>query len=218
MFKGRKRATERLGPLINFDDRYHTVENLGLLVLCEEIDLKMSAICLNKHCPFVLEPKSSFQTFINYVILAVVLGQILWIPYLFSFERALDRSSFSVLFFFDCFYFLDIYLQLSTAIKHKHHTTGTVLNIAVERIKNGWFLMDILSALPIDYIIYAVNPNERSVLIFKLNRLLKGYKLIRCMSKKESEIVMDIIMLKFMKYVLIYIILCKFVNEHQKSF
>lgn len=173
----------------------------------------MSAICLNKHCPFVLEPKSSFQTFINSIILIVVLLQILWIPYVFSFERHLNPSSFSILFLFDCFYFLDIYLQLSTAIKHKHHTSGTTLAIAVERIKKGWFLIDVLSAIPLDYVAYAVNPNQRSVVLFKLNRLLKGYKIIRYLSKRESEIVMDIIALKFMKYILIYIVLCKFLCE-----
>lgn len=186
------------------------VNNLGLLVLSGEIELKMKAICLNKHCPFVLEPQSSFQTLLNHVILFITFLQILWIPYVFSFERIISPTSFSTLFFFDIFYFLDIYLQLSTAIKHRNHTSASTLEIAVEKIRSIWFLIDVLAAVPVDYVAYVVNAKSRVVVFFKLNRLLKGYKLVMYMSQRENKIIMGILTTKFLKYVLIYVIMCKF--------
>lgn len=200
---------EKLGSLIHAEDRYHTVNNLGLLVLSEDIELKMKAICLNKHCPFVLEPNSSFQTFFYHLLLMVVFLQLIWIPYVFSFEHTLSDTSFSVLFLLDGFYFLDIYLQLSTAIKHRNHTSASTLQIAVEKIRSVWFLIDVLATVPIDYIVYIVDPELRWVVFFKLNRLLKAYKLVMYMSRKENKIIMNIVTVKFLKYILIYAITCK---------
>lgn len=180
-------------------------------MLCEEIELKMSAICLNRHCPFILEPKSSFHTVFDRILLLVILLQIIWIPYVFAFEHTLNATSFSILFLFDSFYFFDIYLQLSTAIKHKHHTVAEVLNIAVERIKHGWFLVDLLATVPVDYAAYLIQSQGKLIVLFKLNRLLKAYKLIAYMIMKENEIIVDIIRMKFMKYILIYAIMCKLI-------
>lgn len=185
------------------------VDNLGLLVLSEEIELKMKAICLNNHCPFILEPNSSFQSFYNHLLLVIIFLQCMYIPYAFSFERSVDPTTFSVLFVFDCFYLLDIYIQLSTAIKHRNHTSATMFKIAAEKVKKRWFLMDLLAIMPLDYIAYIVDPKKRLVTLFKLNRLLKGYRLIMYMSKREYETTTHIIMTKFFKYILIYTIMCE---------
>lgn len=167
----------------------------------------MKAICLNKHCPFVLEPNSSFQTYFRHALLFVILLQNLWIPYVFAFEHVVGGTSFSTLFLFDCFYFLDIYLQLSTAIKHRNHTSASNLAIAVEKIRSVWFLIDVLATIPADYVVYYFNSKQRLVAFLKLNRLLKGYKLVRYVSRKENDVIMGIVTLKFLKYILIYVIM-----------
>lgn len=173
----------------------------------------MSAICLKRHCPFILEPKSSFDNFLKHLILLIIVLQVVWIPYMFSFERTLGPSSFSLLFLFDLFYFLDIYLQLSTAIKHKRHTNATALQIAVEKMKNVWFLVDVSATIPLDYYAYIISCEERLIVLFKLNRLLKAYRLLTFMSKKENEIIVNIVGIKLLKYLLIYVIICKLFEQ-----
>lgn len=103
--------------LVRPSDRLHTSKNLNKLVLSEDVELKIEAICLNERCPFVIEATSSFRRVWENVILISVLIHAAVLPYAISFSRQITPFLYSVLLIVDITYFLDIYIQLSTSVK-----------------------------------------------------------------------------------------------------
>lgn len=53
--------------------RGHCSNYLDLYVLSEDVELKMKAICLTGHCPYVLEPDSSFLKGWTTIIVMVIM-------------------------------------------------------------------------------------------------------------------------------------------------
>lgn len=50
-----------------YEGPWHCSDFLNLLALSKEVELKMQSICLTGHCPFVMEPSSSFLQFWSYI-------------------------------------------------------------------------------------------------------------------------------------------------------
>lgn len=213
----RKSCTE--AHLVRRDDHHlHTSENLDLLVLSEEVELKIQAICLNSECPFVMEPTSSFRRFCDYLILAAVLLQSAILPYNISFNREFSQIVFSMTILLDLVYFFDIYLQISTAVKRRMHSINTTERIILYKMKQISFLIDLVATIPVDYIGIMLKATPHTVVLLKINRLFKIYKLINLIQEKESNLLINSLHIRLIKHACVYILASKYKTGENNSF
>lgn len=179
-------------------------EYLDLLVLSEEVELKMQVICLRGSCPFILEPNSSFRHFTHYLVLFAAVVQSILLPYDIAFNRKISSTLFTFLFVMDVIYFMDIYLKLSTALKIHNILTSHSSKIIIERLKEVNFLVDIIATIPADYSSLLFKMPTHLEALLRINRLLKIYELIRFVTTQESSIKMNSLSARLFKYLFIY--------------
>lgn len=177
-----------------------------MLVLSEDVELKIEAICLNERCPFVIETTSSFKRFCDNVILVAVLLHGLILPYTIFFKREITPFLYSILLLVDLIYFIDIYVQLSTSVKKGNLTITSPLYIVIHKVKDLFFILDIFSTLPVDYVALAAGSTKHVAALCKLNRLLKIYKVFNRIWDKEEELTVDPMKIRLIKYFALYTI------------
>lgn len=191
------------------EDHFRTSKNLDLLVLSEEVELKIQAVCLNSDCPFVLEPTSSFRRFCDYLILTAVLLQSAILPYNISFRRGFTPLLFSISILLDFVYFFDIYLQVSTAVKGKMHTISSPSKVLLYKMKRVSFLVDLAATIPIDYLSMLLKSSAHWSSLLKANRLFKIYKLINFIHQRESNLMINSLHIRLIKHACVYILTSK---------
>lgn len=190
--------------LVRQRDRMHTSKNLNMLVISEDVELKIEAICLNDRCPFVMETASSFRRFCDNVNLIAVLVHAAILPYAIFFNREITPFLYSILFLVDIIYFLDIYIQLSTALKKNNLSITAPSSIVIHKVKSLLFLLDIFASLPADYVALAAGSTKHVAALCKLNRLLKIYKLFTRIWEKEGQLTVDVMKIRLLKYFCFY--------------
>lgn len=92
-------------------------ENLDLLTLSDEVELRVDSVCLSGQCPFIMDPDTSFRKFCDIIVIFAVIVQSFLIPKSAFFAEQMTSGEMSTLFLMDVIYFVDIYLQVSTAVK-----------------------------------------------------------------------------------------------------
>lgn len=113
-------------------DGVHTSEFLNMLVLSDDVDLKLKAIFLTKQWPFILDPESEITIlWYFFTILSIVLMDIA-LPFHVCFKYQ-NQNLKNILTFLDFMYLLDVYVQLSTAIKLKQQTITKMSQITIYR-------------------------------------------------------------------------------------
>lgn len=185
---------------------YYCSTHLDLLALSKKVELKMQVICLEGSCPFVLEPNSSFRIFTKYVNLFAIFMQCLILPYCIAFVRRIPDDLFFICFLLDMFYFLDIYLILSTAIKYHNRLISKPSQIVVERLKDIHFLIDILGSIPIDYVASVLSISAHAFALLKLNRLLRIHRFLKYFNSLENSLKYDDLIVQIIKYCFLYTI------------
>lgn len=113
-------------------DGVHTSEFLNMLVLSDDVDLKLKAIFLTKQFPFILDPDSDVAIVWYYITIAVVMVMDIFLPLnvCFDYESFFCKLLLTIL---DILYMLDVYIQLSTAIKLKQQTITKMTQITIYR-------------------------------------------------------------------------------------
>lgn len=190
--------------LMTLTEIQHTSMNLGLIVLSDNVELKIKAICLNAECPYVFEPSSTFKFFCSVLILIAIILQSAILPYLISFKRRIPLEFKPILFLLDCLYLFDIYLQLSTAIKGRIYTINTIGAIILYKFKQVVFLIDVIAILPLDYIADAMTASEHMVALLKINRLLKFHTVITFTKSNKNDYRSCSLKTKLQKYIMLY--------------
>ncbi|GJQ83461.1 hypothetical protein Trydic_g8587 [Trypoxylus dichotomus] len=186
--------------------RAHRVraDNLDLLALSDDVELQVDSICLSGSCPFIMEPDTSFRRCCDIVVIFAVLVQVYIIPKAALYHNRLTEGEMSTLFLMDVIYYLDIYLQISTAEQKNNSLIADFRAIIVIRLKQLTFLVDVLATLPLDYVLFISSSSSFGV-YFKLFRLLKVYKVIRILKHLESLFVVDMRIVTVIKYVFLYV-------------
>lgn len=113
-------------------DGVHTSEFLNMLVLSDDVDLKLKAIFLTKHFPFILDPESSVAVWWHHITLMVIFLSTILSPLYVCFEYRTSTLNI-MLIAFDILYILDVYIQLCTAIKLKQQTVTKMRVITLLR-------------------------------------------------------------------------------------
>ena len=178
--------------------------NLDLLALSDKTDLQVNSICLRNRCPFIIDPVRGFYKFCNFMVLVSVMCQGIVIPKALFFSRTLTYSDLTFCFIMDIFYFLDIYLQVSSVVKTKHTLLTNFTQILILRVKEVPFLIDFIASFPLDYIAYAMYADMYVVAICKLFKLLKMYKVYTSINAYQDKISANTIMVAICKYTLMY--------------
>lgn len=184
--------------------------NLGLLALAEDVELKIKAICLNAQCPYILEPQSTLRKFFSVMVILSAIFQSVVLPYYISFERKIPPTLKALLFFFDCIYLLDIYLQLTTLIRGRITTMSTFTSIMLYRFKELSFLIDIIAIFPIDYIVSAFDVSDHTEALLKLNRILKIHIFFAFIMHQEKDFRRNFLVLQLLKYMILYFFTSKY--------
>lgn len=110
------------------------------------------------------------------------------IPYRIGFSHDTEPGDFGFILdvFIDMFFIVDIYLNFRTAVWNQHGTlTYEPKGIAMHYLK-GWFIVDVLGCLPINYVLLVIDPHAasdssagRGNKVFRVLRLFKLLKLLR---------------------------------------
>lgn len=181
-------------------DKTFTSQYMDLIVLSQEVELKVQAVCLSSKCPLVMDPNSSFRVFCQYFIISTACAQFVITPYVVFFRSSTLMYVENILFVLDLFYYLDIYIQLSTAVKDKDKLISNGRDILLFRLKDMMFIVDIFSALPYvtllsffrrpDYALYGALP-----------RIIKIYKIFTLYNEKEKNLWTNNVYIRFIKYI-----------------
>lgn len=188
-------------------DGVHTSEYLDMLVLSDDVDLKLKAIFLTKNFPFILDPDSSVAMCWQWIVVVAVLVMFVMVPLYVCFRYRVQWLRL-LLIFLDVIYILDVFVQMSTAIKLKQQTVTTVGNILLLRFKRMRFIIDIIAALPMDhYLYFCTDMSLVYINQIKLLRLLKVHKVAQVIFYYESMSWEHLLILRLVKYLFFLMIL-----------
>ncbi|KAK9703896.1 Cyclic nucleotide-binding domain [Popillia japonica] len=187
-------------------DRSFSSNYLNTLVITDSMGLKRKMICLSTECPFVMDPDSSFKRFLNYLITAAAVIQILILPYVMFFLSAISSRLLRLMVIIDMLYWLDIYLKLSTAVKVSNTITLVrPRDIIQYQFKQNSFILDIISAFPLYYILVFLNIRSQLVRLSSILRLLRFAEIFKLISEKEKDLTIDSIYVRGIKYLAVYL-------------
>nr|XP_022912668.1 uncharacterized protein LOC111423625 [Onthophagus taurus] len=178
---------------------------LDFMVLSEEVELKIQAICLTSQCPLIMEPQSSFRHFCDWIVLICICVQFILIPKVAFFDVEVSPQSMVYLSILDMTNYFDIYLQLTTAINLQSQIISKCGEIFLHRIVQFTFLIDVVASFPYPLLVKYVGLKDL-VLLSTLPRVIKIYKLFVLIDEKLKSPFRRNIFLKIIKYVLLHLI------------
>ncbi|GJQ69135.1 hypothetical protein Trydic_g6293 [Trypoxylus dichotomus] len=184
---------------------HHVSRFLNLYVLTDDVELKVSAICLNTKCPFVLEPQSTFRITCDYLILVAAITQSILIPYLAVFSAGLTVEQRAFLYMLDVVYVWGLYIELSTAVKVSGRMISKVHEIFIYKIKQTYTLIDIVSTIPLEFLGFLTSTDPQVEIIMHMNRVLKIYRLFRLIVLAELNVWRSYMKMRLVKFSFLFI-------------
>jgi CRP-like cAMP-binding protein len=140
----------------------------------------------------LIEPTSLFKSIWDNVVLFITLYTMLIMPYNIAFDKNSTSKGAIVDACFDIIFIIDVVIQFFIPVKAEGVSYTTLTHIAIYYL-SGWFLLDLLSAFPINLILTLLESDigyykiSRIIYIFKLNRLLKLIKIISRRDRTTPE-------------------------------
>lgn len=150
----------------------------------------------------IMSPDSNFRQHWDLVQVPLLLYVALLIPYRIGFSHDTEPGDFGFVLdvFIDMFFIADIYLNFRTAVWNQHGTlTYESKGIAKAYIK-GWFVVDTLGCLPVNYVLLIIDPQGSSdsgagrgnkvlrvLRLFKLLKLLRLARLQRIVKRYQEQ-------------------------------
>lgn len=113
-------------------DGVHTSEFLNRFVLTDDVDLKLKAIFLTRRFPFILDPDSDVAICWQYITMLTILAMSILLPMYTCFGYHIFAIEIPIILL-DIMYLIDIYVQISTAVKLKQQTIAKMRHIALYR-------------------------------------------------------------------------------------
>lgn len=159
----------------------HTSVYLPLLNLGEEIEVMKDITCLKTTIPWVMDPESHFIKFWKLLLLIPVCFSVLSYPAILGWYETVPKWLFSMSQLLCFIYFIDIIMQLSTAVKKKTRVTVNSSGILVYHLKKFSFYADLITAIPLPLFFYSYPNEEYGDALFRVSiavALLKMYKIV----------------------------------------
>ncbi|KAK9693400.1 hypothetical protein QE152_g34229 [Popillia japonica] len=150
--------------------------------------LKKRVICLRPTCPYLLEPSSSFKKYCDYLVLATIIVQSLVLPYLCFFFKRLNAVKDGWLYMLDVIFIFGLYLEMSTAVKTHKKTLMKVSEIFIYKSKLFTTWVDIFSTIALEMVASLMGLDSRSMNLFRLNRVLRVYKVFWLIQRAELNV------------------------------
>lgn len=136
LFKETKRNTPVQLSEYGIIDGVHTSEYLNMIVLSDNVDLKLKAIFLKKHFPFILDPDSDLANCWQYFMLICIFTMDILLPIYVCYNFNVANMKF-IIYGLDFFYFVDAFIQMFMAIKLKQQTISTFKQILLHRFETS---------------------------------------------------------------------------------
>lgn len=175
---------------------------LDMLVISDEYELDTETILMKTTCPIIFQPDSIIIR--AWKKLIALLSLLMALTYIFYLSLSMDVIDLYTLFiyFVTLVWILDVYIQISTAIKTKDAIITDISRIAVIRLSSIKFFVDIIAALPFEVIAYLMIGNMSTQLhhIMQVNRLVKSYRIFELFDISETSSANKIILMKYLKY------------------
>lgn len=191
---------------------YHTSRFLGLYVLSEEVELKKKIICLKSTCPYLLEPSSSFKIFCDYLILATIVVQTIFLPYMCFFRQEFTMAEIGWFYMLDLLYVFGIYLDLSTVIEDNKKVISNLNMIIIYKGKQISTLIDIFSTLPLELLSGLLIAGPQTEAMLRLNRVLRVYKIFKVIGQRQLNVWVNYLRIRLIKYALLFFYVLYFLS------
>lgn len=152
---------------------------------------------------FILSHYGAFKTCFDWLILIATFYVAILVPFSASFRDKQNKEpirTISIDVFVEIIFIIDIILSFRTTYVNKKGEVVTNTKSILTHYLKGWFICDLLAALPFD-VLYAANLYSRNTLIhlLKLTRLLRLVRLFAKMDRysQYSYIILTLLMLMF---------------------
>eukprot|EP00163_Fabomonas_tropica_P023159 TRINITY_DN40451_c0_g1_i1.p1 TRINITY_DN40451_c0_g1~~TRINITY_DN40451_c0_g1_i1.p1 ORF type:complete len:800 (+),score=93.72 TRINITY_DN40451_c0_g1_i1:114-2513(+) len=132
----------------------------------------------------ILHPASKIKQFWDLTVIAIVIYNVLLIPFRICFDYEARGALQVIEYTFDAFFALDILLNFRTAYMERENLVIDFKRIARHYLKT-WFAVDFLSTFPFDIVIVVVLNSTGDEIendsVLRLPRLIRVLRLIRLM-------------------------------------
>ncbi|GJQ82438.1 hypothetical protein Trydic_g11852 [Trypoxylus dichotomus] len=186
------------------------VAYLDLYAISEESENEVDSIFLRKHFPVIFQDSSIFIDGWRISMAVIAIVSVIFYPIYIYYCSELRRSThFLIYTVITVLWCVDLYIQLSTAVKTKHSTLSTVSSIAYYRLSKTSFLIDVLSALPFGlfFLVIKGKVTHQTLILFEFHKLLKIYKVKYLFSKIETLNLINTIASRYIKTFMISFLL-----------
>lgn len=159
------------------EEKNHCAKYIGQLVLSKENQLKKTSMFISDTFPWIIGDRSMFFRFWTYIVWVTVCIVICVFPP--NIVRAMKQEVYwfpNVVNFVDVIFAVDVVILLLTAVQGQENTPRSFSSVISYRIKNIYFILDLLSTCWLDKIIKAIGGGQY-VQYFMFNRLLKMHML-----------------------------------------
>ncbi|KAF5285727.1 hypothetical protein FQR65_LT02255 [Abscondita terminalis] len=152
---------------------------LNLLSLSEKSQLVTDTVFLRDTFPWIFQPDSFLIKAWNLIIELTAFIFLIIYPYNVSFQINTSLSYFFFSYTILLLWLVDIYVLCSTSIKNQYQFATTIGEIALVRIQNPKFFMDLIAIIPLGLVIYVVDNNVKPHQLFSWQflRLFKCYRI-----------------------------------------
>lgn len=172
-----------------FHDCLFVTYYLDQIILTEDIELNTQAIMYKKKFPFIFLPNTVVGWLWDQMIAVLAMvHSIFYVFHVCTSEEYFTTYSF-VLCFITVLWMIDVYIQISTAIRTKDVFIAEILSIILIRLQEPCFWVDVIAAFPIDGLIYLIiGPvTVQATSLYQINRLFKCYRLFSLFSTSEMH-------------------------------
>jgi hypothetical protein len=142
---------------------------------------------------------------------ALAIFTTLAVPFFVAFTPDLTTSTeiVTVELIIDVVYLADIFLNFRTSFISRH-TGDEIVNptkIATNYLVSGKFLLDLLAALPLDYIVYAWDPHTYAWRVLALLRLIRVHRLQKMLVllRARDEVKLIFKFIELLLFLLMYV-------------
>lgn len=203
---------------LNIEDRLLTVtltkllfcpHYLDLLVLTKQIEFMGDRIFVKTTFPCILQSESILTKIWEKFISLAVLILIFVYPLYTAFYRKMTLSYIVFITFISLIWVLDIFIQVSTAIKARNGLITTIPEIAARKITEKLFILDVLAVIPLEVLTFLITgyTQENVLICMQLNRALKIAKIENLFPGNKKSVNTHLMLINCLKCTLYLIIL-----------